>query len=505
MPNFVNAPSPRSPELPVVVSTAGDLWKALSEGKKPGVAVSSISIGPRPGPNIVQPTFPGVIDQTKWDTLERALALCDVEGGEPAEAMRKLIARAALAKGVNRHKIINMPLTEFVATIFDAINATTHSPGPAQSKEGIDMKDELPSRIWSVQDYYQAKEFYAKRGLVFNPALERGSPAAAHVVAQRQLRAVDDVNYDPSAKSISLSIDDVRGKVDFGIVTVRADEFQAVLSQLQGRQLVDGPKQKQIYQYARVSTVTRREVGVAVARTISQGQAAAESLTRDMIDELNPKWLLVVGIAGGIPAHEFSLGDVVLASRLHDFSVSAAIEGHFVEYDSAGGPMHQEVEKLLAAIPGLAERLVGWNTKESIGQAKPNVVVPATPGKELYGSHGWRKKVRDSLRHHFPAGATPRPPLYHVGPTASSNTLVKDTELAQKWLESARQISIIEMELAGVCAAARRAGTRDYRVLAIRGISDIVGYRRSPEWTAYACSTAASFALAITRSGLIQT
>lgn len=121
-----------------------------------------------------------------------------------------------------------------------------------------------------------------------------------------------------------------------------------------------------------------------------------------MIDELNPKWLLVVGIAGGIPAFEFGLGDVVLASRLHDFSVSTAIEGNFVEYDSAGGPMHQEVEKLLAALPGLADRLGRWNLEESIGMAKPNVDVPSTPSMKLYGEREWRKKVRDSLLHHFP-------------------------------------------------------------------------------------------------------
>lgn len=49
------------------------------------------------------------------------------------------------------------------------------------------MKDELPRRIWTVEEYYQAKEFYDRRGLVFNPALERGSPAAVHVIAQAQM------------------------------------------------------------------------------------------------------------------------------------------------------------------------------------------------------------------------------------------------------------------------------------------------------------------------------
>lgn len=52
------------------------------------------------------------------------------------------------------------------------------------------MADErpLPTRIWTVEDYHRVKEFYEARGLVFNPALEYGSPAALHVIAQLQLQ-----------------------------------------------------------------------------------------------------------------------------------------------------------------------------------------------------------------------------------------------------------------------------------------------------------------------------
>jgi len=99
----------------VVVATAGDLWKTLHEGKKPAVACSAISIGPPYGQNLIQPTFPQPTDQAKWDTLDRALALCDAEGGDRAEAMRKLIAGVALEKDVDRRQIINMPLADFVA------------------------------------------------------------------------------------------------------------------------------------------------------------------------------------------------------------------------------------------------------------------------------------------------------------------------------------------------------------------------------------------------------
>jgi hypothetical protein len=82
----------------------------------------------------------------------------------------------------------------------------------------------------------------------------------------------------------------------------------------------------------------------------------------------------------------------------------------------------------------------------------------------------------------------------------SSDALVKDTETLQLWLTDARAAAAVEMELAGVYSAARKP-RKEYPILAIRGISDVVGFRRDEKWTAYACHTAASFAHALLRSG----
>lgn len=49
----------------------------------------------------------------------------------------------------------------------------------------------LPTRIWTVEEYYQAKEYYDSKGAMFNPALEYGSPAAHHVIAQEQYRHLE--------------------------------------------------------------------------------------------------------------------------------------------------------------------------------------------------------------------------------------------------------------------------------------------------------------------------
>jgi nucleoside phosphorylase len=194
----------------------------------------------------------------------------------------------------------------------------------------------------------------------------------------------------------------------------------------------------------------------------------------------------------------------MLASRLHDFSVSAAIEGQPPEWHDRGGFIHPDVGKVLEVIPGYETKLVGWNTPESITRKKPRVAISDDlEDKKYYGNEAWRTKVRESLKHHFPKKAPPRAPIFKVAPAASSNTLVKDTRLLSQWSRAARAVTHIEMELGGVYRAAWRTN-RIYPVLAIRALSDIVGYKRSGAWTEYACHVAAAFTHRLIRMGLIN-
>jgi nucleoside phosphorylase len=303
--------------------------------------------------------------------------------------------------------------------------------------------------------------------------------------------------------SSSMLLKDVRGHVDYGIITIREDEFNAVLDRLPEHSTVKGGKQ--FYEFSRVHVDGGGERGVTVVRCPSHGQGIAQSVTGQMIRELQPRFLLLVGIAGGVPSDDFSLGDVLLASRLHDFSVTAALQGGTSQLNVGGGPVHRIVEKLLAHLQALLRRMPDWNTPQSIGRPLPGVTIPADlNAPEVYGPDEWKRKVIESLRRHFATEGQRRPPLASVGPTASSNQLVKDVGLVQQWQDAARAITHIEMELAGVVQAAREADGGEVPVIAIRGLSDIVGFRRDAEWTTFACHSAASLCLAMIKSRVIE-
>ncbi|WP_224371685.1 phosphorylase family protein [Hyalangium versicolor] len=295
-----------------------------------------------------------------------------------------------------------------------------------------------------------------------------------------------------------MDLQSVKGKIDFAIITLREDELRAVLERFPGE---TGESQNRFYRLSRVSVDDGTTALVAIARAFEQGTGEAQTVARHIIDDLAPHWILVVGIAGGIPDFEYTLGDVVLSTRVNDLTVHALHETAPDQFAISGGPSHYEVTKLVTALPMLESRLQGWNTRDSIGRVRPPV--EWSRAESFYGDERWQERVKDSLMHHFAPSATPRDPVVRAGPINSSDALIKDTKTLQQWLSLTRNALAVEMEAGGVYRAVR-SGAREYPFLSIRGLSDIVGFKRHPDWTEYACHSAAAFTLALIKSALVK-
>ncbi|WP_375758710.1 hypothetical protein [Corallococcus exercitus] len=295
-----------------------------------------------------------------------------------------------------------------------------------------------------------------------------------------------------------MKLQEVKGKVDFAIITMREDELRAVLARFPGEPV---ESENRFYHLSRVPVADGSTVLVAISRAFEQGTGEAQTVARHIIDDLEPHWILVVGIAGGVPDFEHTLGDVILSTRVNDLTVHAIHESAPNQFALSGGPGRHEVTKIITALPMLELRIEGWNTRDSIGMARPPV--KWSKPESLYGDEKWKKRVLDSLKHHFGSSVSPRNPLVRAGPICSSDALIKDTKTLQQWLNATRDVLAVEMEAAGVFRAVR-SGKREYPFLSIRGISDIVGFRRHPDWTAYACHTAAAFTHALIKSGLVN-
>src|SRR5579883_781749 len=109
-------------------------------------------------------------------------------------------------------------------------------------------------------------------------------------------------------------------RVDFALITIRQDEFEAVLLRFPTT-VYTGPSGR-TYGLSTVPTKTGTSCSVAVVRVSEQGNDAAQQVAHDVIRDLDPQLLLVVGIAGGVPSDDFTLGDVIISSRIDNLNVS---------------------------------------------------------------------------------------------------------------------------------------------------------------------------------------
>ncbi len=293
-------------------------------------------------------------------------------------------------------------------------------------------------------------------------------------------------------------------KVDFAIITILPEEFEAIYDRF-SPDVYDDPVSQYTYGISRVQTKAGKTCIVAIARTSRQGNDASQQLATQIIQDLDPRMLLVVGIGGGVPDNDFTLGDVIVSSHIHNFDLNA-IKGNQTTYDVSGG-IHPAVSNIIASLYLYKKQFADWNSEESIGMARPALLLTEESVKRFLDKdidQAWCEKVEGALLWHFGEEQRgKRAPKFLPGTIASSNSLIRSDAVLVQWLKSARSIRAVEMEAAGVYQAAQRA-RQQYWVMAIRGISDIVGFKRNDDWKRYACQTAAAFAHAFVAADIVK-
>ena len=294
-------------------------------------------------------------------------------------------------------------------------------------------------------------------------------------------------------------------QVDFAIITIREDEFEAVLQRFPHKPQ-KGPSGR-TYGISQIKTQSRQNCTVAIVRCDEQGTDTAQQITNHVISDLDPQMLLVVGIAGGVPHDDFTLGDVIISSRIDNFNLSKRHEDGREKFDMRSG-IHPVISDIAANLRLYHAELAGWNTEASITLSRPTVnlaqfnkntfkkKITANVDKDVAS---WYKDLQSSITSHF---GSKRVPTFKTGRIASSNNLVRNIDILVQWLRDDRSILAVEMESAGVYQATQGIH-QQYPVMAIRGISDIIGLDRDNQWTKYACQTAAAFAYAFITAGIV--
>ncbi len=231
-------------------------------------------------------------------------------------------------------------------------------------------------------------------------------------------------------------------RVDIGIVTVQEIELEAVLEHIPPYRRLLG---RRVYNLCRLKTENEDTYQIAVLRGLSTGTTETMEAVRDLMEELSPTWLFLVGMAVGLD--EGALGDVVVSSRIAEFTAEAELPDGQRQYSVGGGSIAREAGIVVANLPAL---------KRSLGQ--------------------WNKGLGSSPR------IVDRLPTVSTGIIASSERVVPDPRIISSWLELVRGIKAIDMESAGVF---RVASNRNVPLITIRGIGDVIGKLTSRDWRRY--------------------
>jgi small GTP-binding protein len=309
---------------------------------------------------------------------------------------------------------------------------------------------------------------------------------------------LDSGNNISTEKDFSTSY---KGKIDFAIIVVDPEDQQAVLQYFPSEELI---LLRRRYSITKIKLDKADYYQVAVLKLPDKSNLTALNATRDLIEDLDPQWLVLVGTATGVPGKNVTLGDVVLANHLINFALEESQAGK-PKFDLRGGDMQRDILNCISNLAAYENRFADWQQ----GLEKPPLDPLQLGAANFYGPNSWQAEVRSSLEHHFLAkksslaensslATNPLLPRYYMAPIALSDNLVKDTRLAEKVQQAALSASALEMGLAGVYHAAKTAD-KEYPVLCVHAIDDLVGlsFSNVTIWKEYAANVAARLAQAI--------
>ncbi|WP_028067179.1 TIR domain-containing protein [Solirubrobacter soli] len=284
--------------------------------------------------------------------------------------------------------------------------------------------------------------------------------------------------------------------VDVAFVTILPEEYAAVLAHVdrheEARPTRSSPNQH-AWQLAELDTLSYdRPYRAVVALAGDPGNNNAVLVVKNTIKRFRPRYVLLVGIAGGLlpfgvsalpegdPPDLIAPGDLVISSEIYGYEYGKIDEGF--------SPRHN------------------FTT-----QADPSVVTAARVFD--FKSPDWHTSIRAKP---YTEGWTPR---VKVGTIASGDKVVDNpmNEFFASVHRSWPKLIAVEMESAGAGLAVRDAvaGGRAVGFAMIRGISDVPRppapnaeargpisqqTRERDTWKAYAADAAATFATAMVRS-----
>jgi nucleoside phosphorylase len=258
-------------------------------------------------------------------------------------------------------------------------------------------------------------------------------------------------------------------RVDFVIITALEEERDAMLAKLPGYRRLN-PTNDDIRTYYKASVEANFAEGEPVTYSImltsllGMGRVQATMATSDAIRRWRPRYILLVGIAGGVEAKGVRLGDVLVSEQIVDYELQKlTADGAQVRWQ-----VHRADPRMLNAV--LNFTALEWIKYVSTGRPDPNK------------------------------------PKRHIGPIASGDKVIGFDQVLNGYRDKWPALLGVEMEAAGAATAVFQA-PQPPGFFMIRGVSDFAdqdkGKADVERWREYACDVAAAYTIGLLKSGPI--
>ncbi len=254
---------------------------------------------------------------------------------------------------------------------------------------------------------------------------------------------------------------------DFVIVTALEEEFEAVRALLPNcKKLPPSEHDTRVFFQSNIdvefSDASKGTYTIALLCLHGMGRVEAANASNDAIRRFSPRYIWLVGIAGGICKNGAALGDVLISSQVVDY----------------------ELQKVRAEHSEF--RFTSHN-------ADPRLLNEAN-----------HYRVDDCL-HMLTA---PRPvdgsPKKLAGAIATGDKVVADKEFLSEFLKAYPKSVGVEMESGGVASAAFKL-PRQPGFFMVRAVSDLADEDKdsadTTSWRSHACALAAAYAIGLLKSG----
>jgi nucleoside phosphorylase len=264
------------------------------------------------------------------------------------------------------------------------------------------------------------------------------------------------------ASSVSLD-----SRVDFVVVTALPEERDAVLDRLPGyRQLPPASDDIRTYfQSDLLVTFPDNSSGtyrIVVMCLLGMGRVQAVTAATDAIRRWRPRYILLIGIAGGIATQNVRIGDILISDQIVDYELQ--------KITSRGPEIRWEIQRADPRLLDASNNYRGENWQELIQLKRPD---------------GMKSKR-------------------HTGPIASGDKVIAFDKVLARYRDVWPKLIGVEMEAGGVATAAFQSTDRPGFFM-VRGVSDLADKDKNSsdveKWRSYACAAAASFAVALLKNG----